>query len=342
MNQLPGREIDGEEDGKAVMANSERRGLVWDIKKSLLTLTADELFQLAQRVGPVPGKGPSTLQVGDEYGCFEHVDAFMNSDALIDSEDSGMAVLLELNDTVNDVIQARNAQTKTVTDVEMHNVMSVSENVATGQSAVVSDVTTDDATDRIPNTNTPNQAEVSPATPSPPSTTTTPQNTDIVELQKMFTSLLQHISNPISPPTPTLIHPTPPSDTKHTPEHAHDRHNRVVPLRDLPMLRREFKVQGGQIGDQSSDLSYNNICRQIDDGLKDRFTEIEILRGVLRIIKPGHFKDMLMHKDDLTIDELKGFLQSHLGGRSHTELFQELMCTRQNDNESPSSFCTVS
>lgn len=226
----------GEEDGKAVMEDGERRGLVWGIKKSLLTLTADELFQLAQRVGPVPGKDPSMLQVGEEESCFEYILAFMNSDTLIDSEDSGMAVLLELNDTVNNVIQVRNAQTKALADVEMHNV----------KSDVVIDVTTDDATD----TNTPDQAEVSPVTPT--HTVTTTQNTDTVELQKMLTSFLQYINNPTSPPT--LMHPTPPPDTKHTPEHAHDRHDRVVPLRDISMLRREFKVQGGQIGDHSSDL----------------------------------------------------------------------------------------
>lgn len=30
----------------------------------------------------------------------------------------------------------------------------------------------------------------------------------------------------------------------------------------------EFKVPGGQIGDHSSDITYNNVCRQIDSGLK--------------------------------------------------------------------------
>ena len=338
------------------MADGERKGLVWDIKKSLLTLTADELFQLAQSVGPVPGKDASTLQVGEEESCFEYVLAFMNSDTLIQSEDSGMTMLLELNDTVNNVIQVRNAQCKMIADVDKQNVMAtpeLSENLTAGQPNAL----TDDVVASVTNTNTTHTAEVSSATPLPttiPPLThpvTATQNTETVELQKMLTSFLQYINNPTSPPTltPTPVHPTPlhstlPPDTKHAPEqhtpekNTHDKHDRVVPLRDLSMLRREFKVQGGQIGDQSSDLSYNNICRQIDDGVKDRFSETEILRGVLRMIKPGHFKDMLMHKDDLTIDELKGFLQSHLGGRSNTELFQELMCTRQNDNESPQQF----
>ncbi len=55
-----------EEERKAVMATGERKGLVWSIKKSLLMLTADELLQLAQNVGPVQGKDSSELQVGEE------------------------------------------------------------------------------------------------------------------------------------------------------------------------------------------------------------------------------------------------------------------------------------
>lgn len=52
----------------------------------------------------------------------------------------------------------------------------------------------------------------------------------------------------------------------------------------------EFKVQGGQIGDKSSDISYNNICRQIDDGIKELFSEAEILRGVLKVTNPETLK----------------------------------------------------
>lgn len=59
---------------------------------------------------------------------------------------------------------------------------------------------------------------------------------------------------------------------------------------------------------------------------------------MLKAVKPGNFKDMLMNKDDLTVEELKGFLQSHLGGQSSVELFQELMCTKQNDRETPQQF----
>lgn len=60
---------------------------------------------------------------------------------------------------------------------------------------------------------------------------------------------------------------------------------------------------------------------------------MEIVRGVLRT-----FKDMLINKDDLSVLELKGFLQAHLRERNSTELLQELMCARQDDNETPQQF----
>lgn len=59
------------------------------------------------------------------------------------------------------------------------------------------------------------------------------------------------------------------------------------------------------------------------------FTETEIIRGLLRIVKPGAFKDMIANKDEITVCELKGFLSSHLGGKAITELLQELLCAKQ-------------
>lgn len=110
--------------------------------------------------------------------------------------------------------------------------------------------------------------------------------------------------------------------------------------KDLPYLqRRDFKVHGGQIGDQSSEITYNSISQQIDEGIKEGFTEAEVIRGVLRIIKPGAFKDMLTNKDEITICELKGFVRSHLGEKASTELFQELMCAKQNEQEPPPAIC---
>lgn len=43
------------------MAEGERKGLVWAIKRTLLTLSADELFRIAKSVGSVPGMDESCI-----------------------------------------------------------------------------------------------------------------------------------------------------------------------------------------------------------------------------------------------------------------------------------------
>ncbi len=114
----------------------------------------------------------------------------------------------------------------------------------------------------------------------------------------------------------------------------------LLRLTDVTALlpRREFKIHGGQISDSDSDFSFNSLCKQIDEGLVEGFTEAEIIRTVLRIIKPGTFKDMLITKDSLTVAELKRFLRAHLRDKSSTELFQELSNAKQHDKESPQQF----
>ncbi len=81
---------------------------------------------------------------------------------------------------------------------------------------------------------------------------------------------------------------------------------KVVSLRDISCLQcREFKIQGGQIGDYASDITYASVCRQIDDGVKENFSEAKLVRGILGKIKPDNFKEMIMNKEDMTVAELK-------------------------------------
>lgn len=97
-------------------------------------------------------------------------------------------------------------------------------------------------------------------------------------------------------------------------------------------------MHGGQISDTGSDMSYSSLCKQIDEGLQQGFSESEVIRTVLKITKPGTFRDMLTSRDDLTVDGLKRFLRSHIRDKNATELFQELSNARQQDRESPQQF----
>ncbi|KAJ8008316.1 hypothetical protein DPEC_G00103570 [Dallia pectoralis] len=249
------------------MADGERKRLVWSIKKTLLTLSADELFQIAKAVGPVPGMDESRIESTDE-----------------DAGDSD------------------------VTDFG-----------------------------------------IASATPMAPASDT--QDTELQKILTSYEELSKKMRQYKHTPTPQSVHqssvkigPTSQSSnvavTRDLSENSTPfTQDKLFSLRELSYLhRRELKIQGGQIGDQGSDLSYNSVCRQIENGLKEQFSDAEVVRAVLKVIKPGTFKDMLMNKDDLSVEELKAFLHSHLGDQSNTELFQELMCTKQRDNETPQQF----
>ncbi len=94
--------------------------------------------------------------------------------------------------------------------------------------------------------------------------------------------------------------------------------DQVLRLNDVASLLpcREFKLHGGQISDVGSEMSYSSLCKQIDEGLQEGITESEIIHTVVKITKPGTFREMLANKGDLTVDELKRFLHAHIRGKN--------------------------
>ncbi|KAI5608507.1 hypothetical protein C0J50_6646 [Silurus asotus] len=56
---------------EVIMADRVCKGLMWDIRKSLLNLSSVELFQVAKSIGPIPGKDFSGPDVQDQEGCLE-------------------------------------------------------------------------------------------------------------------------------------------------------------------------------------------------------------------------------------------------------------------------------
>ena len=369
------------------MADRARKNLVWEIRKCLLSLSPDKLFQIAMGVGPVPGEDPSKLDSEDVNGCFDYIHEYMHSKQLLESEDTGMVELLMLKDAIDKVMESHSTVTLPVDphaceEPELINLALQSNgsthlataNVTTGLVNVTSDnivnaqllsasgiATTANTVTVMPDdiqkmlesyedlskklrqfmsvpTSQPTLAHSSPSNNNTPSLTIPTSHPPLQPApvqhipQNNSPSVHMPTTHPTSQPTPLQLPPKNPD----TPHHTHEK---MVSLKELSYLhRREFKVQGGQIGDHSSDISYTSVCRQMDEGLKENFGDPEIVRGVLRIIKPGNFKDMLMNKEDMTVAELKGFLQSHLGEKSSTELFQELMCAKQNEHETPQQF----
>lgn len=341
---------------------------MWDIRKSLLTLTAEELLRVAGAITPVSDVDQSELV--DQEECYDHINSFMYSKQLLETEDEGMVQLLMLKDAIDDILRCRDV-------MSFQNVKGDSE-LHTGQGGDKFDNPVDftegSVTIQTPPEHTTDTHPQSRHTPTSVSTTSPSgivepdsgfskatmlnapdtSNTDLLralasyeELSKKLIQCMPAHALPLKTHMPSSQTPTPSSsvllrqpDRNPLGEHAsQSAREGMVSLRELSYLsRREFKVQGGQIGDQSSDISYNNVCRQIDDGIKEGFSDSEIVRGVLKIIRPGIFKEMLINKDDMVVAELKGFLQTHLREKNSTELFQELMCTKQDENETPQQF----
>lgn len=334
------------------MAEGGRKSLVWDIRRSLLTLSAGELYKVAKKVGPAD-PGQPELDVTDQEGCFDHISSFMYSKPLLEAEDGGMVDLLMLKDFIDDVIENRHVCDDSE-DVDSPVTQTFTQTV---QPARPSSGMGDSPTQPVPVTTIANMVNRPPVagTTSPAGLASSIPDITNAELQEMLNSyealgkrLRQSVMVPTeqSPRQPTgllvqanltqsdPLQPHPPGQPR-----AQPTREGMISLRDLSYLqRREFRVQGGQVGDHSSDISYNNICKQMDEGIREGFPDAEIVRGVLRIIKPGTFKDMLINKDDLTVLELKGFLQAHLREKNSTELFQELMCARQDESETPQQF----
>lgn len=105
-------------------------------------------------------------------------------------------------------------------------------------------------------------------------------------------------------------------------------------------LRRDFRIAGLIGGDNNKDrLSLVSLLRQIETGLKHKYTEFEIIEGVIRAISPAlklcSYLEMI---PDLTIDRLENILKAHYKQKSSTEIYQELTSACQGPKESAQDF----
>ncbi|XP_073805423.1 uncharacterized protein [Danio rerio] len=287
----------------------ERKRLVWKIKKSLHKLNVHEQGYIADSITSVAGLIPPTIAKDDEESCLNFIISYMQSDSLLKLEDEGFAQLLTLRDMINELSE------------------SCVNNTASDPSVFI-------------------EHEFDAHTQASPihrrtDSTVTIKHSQLNEFQKLLTSY-EELGKKLSEYkiTQTEQKTTPTTRQFAYPEYLpQQQRESIMCPRDFPYLpHKEFKIHGGQIGDSTSDIGYNNLCKQIDEGIKMNYSESEIIQAVLRIVKSGQFKEMLINKDDLTVPELKSFIQSHLSEKGSSELFQELMSTRQREHETPQQF----
>lgn len=112
------------------------------------------------------------------------------------------------------------------------------------------------------------------------------------------------------------------------------------PTVSISKFKRDFKISG-QIGDvsQKDRLSFSSLAHQIENGLKNDYSEDEIKEAVIKAINPAlSLRSYLEGKADLTLAKLRRIMRSHYQERTATELYHQLSSTVQQPKEKPQEF----
>lgn len=91
------------------MSTGGRKGLVWDIRKSLLTMSTEELHRVGKALDPALDEGQS--EQDDQELYYDHINSFMYNKRLLESEDEGMVQLLMLKDVIDDIVKCHENDT---------------------------------------------------------------------------------------------------------------------------------------------------------------------------------------------------------------------------------------
>ena len=108
----------------------------------------------------------------------------------------------------------------------------------------------------------------------------------------------------------------------------------------ISKFKRDFKISG-QIGDvsQKDRLSFSSLVHQIENGLKNDYTEDEIKEAVIKAINLAlSLRSYLEGKADLTLAKLRRIMRSHYQERTATELYHQWSSTVQQPKEKPQEF----
>jgi hypothetical protein len=111
-------------------------------------------------------------------------------------------------------------------------------------------------------------------------------------------------------------------------------------LESTSVFRRQFKIVG-QIGqpNEKDKLSFTSLTRQIDTGVKQGYTEQEIVDGVIRAINGGMvLRSYVETYKDLCLERLRKILRNDYDVKSATELYQSLASICQGSKETPQEF----
>lgn len=319
---------------------SPRRALVYKIQKRLSDLSTSQLLKVASSIDD--GSAADRIDDLSEPELYDLIIDYIKSEKLANQEDEGMTQLLLLDDMVSDLVDMDTGAVEAVQTVPLER---------GGSSTIQQGCSSSPQRDHDPPARPPaSLARDSPSHPlyvnrdfdSPPASPSRDVYAGLStgSREPAARDSVMPVRNPATPAStkpPAAVSNGVTSGRVSLPSSMGDQ---VLRFNDVAALlpRREFKLHGGQISDVGSEMSFSCLCKQIDEGMHEGFTESEVIRTVIKITKPGTFKEMLVNKGDLTVDELKRFLRAHIRDKNSTELFQELSNAKQHDKESPQQF----
>lgn len=225
------------------MADNERKKLPWARKKKLFQLFPAEPLQLTKIIAEPHEQDRFDEQ--DEESCTDYIYSYIGSSALLQLEDEGLSQLLELQDIVDEIIAKKTSCNVAVTITSDANV---------SQQLPPEGAYTDPQTipSAIIDPHESQSATLGKAYGSPiPQGGAQPATQTMTDIQHVHTHQTQS------------LYTTPPhSPGNQCPTYQTES---MIALNDLPFLqKREFKIHGGQIGDHTSDITYNSISKQMD------------------------------------------------------------------------------
>ena len=106
----------------------------------------------------------------------------------------------------------------------------------------------------------------------------------------------------------------------------------------VQMFPREFRMTGSVSDDIEKSNEYLDICRQVADGRRKGYSDVEIMSGLRRIIAPGAVKTYVDSQMDLPLEDVLFFLRSFLKVRSPAELNNELSQLAQVEGQAAIKF----
>lgn len=301
-----------------------RRMLIFQIIKQLPALSSSQLQSVASSIKD----GGESTEALSEPELYDFIIDYTRSEELKAMEDEGMAQLLSLQDLLQELITDARSGEVGISTVRMDSTLTSTDNVLHSST---SDTHTHTSVD-IHNQSSPMDSHTHPSS--------THMRLPSMDTHTYTSPMDRDNHAPITTERPAQSNLTDTRGVHHRTSLSSTVTDQVLRLSDVTALlpRRECKIHGCQISDTGSDISFNGLCKQIDAAVQEGFSEAEIIRAVLKITKPGTFREMLTNHDDLTLNGLKRFLRSHVRDKSVTELFQELSNARQQDRESPQQF----